>query len=252
MVTREVDAMTEQTLNVVGQSIPRRDGLGHVTGKTIYVNDIKFPDMLHLKMVRSPVPHARIKGIDFSEAENVPGFVRALTYKDVPKNIYTILCLIGVGPDEEPVLAEDRVMYKGQQIAAIIAETEEAAMEAVSKVRLDLEELPAVFDVEEALKPEAPILKDWGTNYFVYEGHHCRRVRFGDVEKALAEADYIVEERYQTSPIEHASTETTGCVVKPEADGRYTVYSNTQALYFSTNFTLWAVRWAVGSAVRSM
>lgn len=225
--------MTQGKLNAVGQSIKRRDGLGHVTGKTVYVDDVKFRDMLHLKMVRSPVPHARIKGIDFSEAEKVPGFVRALTHKDVPKNTYTILCLIGVGPDEEPVLAEDEVRYKGEQIAAIIAETEEAAMEAVGKVKLDLEELPAVFDVEEALKPGAPILKHWGTNYFVYEGHHCRRVRYGDVEKGFAEADFIVEERYQTSPIEHAPTETTGCVVKPEADGRYTVYTNTQALFFT-------------------
>lgn len=225
--------MTEGKLNAVGQSIKRRDGLGHVTGKTVYVDDVKFRDMLHLKMVRSPVPHARIKGIDFSEAEKVPGFVRALTHEDVPKNIYTILCLIGVGPDEEPVLAEDEVRYTGEQIAAIIAETEEAAMEAVGKVKLDLEELPAVFDVEEALKPGAPILKHWGTNYFVYEGHHCRRVRYGDVAKGFAEADFIVEERYQTSPIEHAPTETTGCVVKPEADGRYTVYTNTQALFFT-------------------
>ena len=193
--------------------------------------------MLHLKMVRSPVPHARIKGVDFSEAEKVPGFVRALTYKDVPKNIYTILCLIGVGPDDEPVLAENKVLYKGEPIAAIVAETEEAAMEAVAKVKLDLEELPAVFDVEEALKPGAPIFKDWGTNYFVYEGHHCRRVRLGDVDKAFAEADYIVEGRYQTSPIEHAPTETTGCVVKPEADGRFTVYTNTQALFFTLDNT---------------
>lgn len=225
--------MNEERLNAVGQSIQRRDGQGHVTGKTIYVDDIKFRDMLHLKMVRSPVPHARINGIDFTEAEQVPGFVRALTYKDVPKNIYTILTLIGVGPDEEPVLAEDKVRYKGEQIAAIIAESEDAALEAAGKVALDLEELPAVFDVEEALKPDAPILKDWGTNYFVYEGHHCRRVRYGDIEKGFAEADYIVEERYQTSPIEHAPTETTGCVVKPEPDGRYTVYTNTQALFFS-------------------
>jgi CO/xanthine dehydrogenase Mo-binding subunit len=229
--------MTEKALNVVGQSVPRRDGMGHVTGKTLYIDDINFPDMLYLKMVRSPVPHARIKGIDFSEAEKVPGYVRAFTYKDVPKNIYTILCLIGVGPDEEPVLAEETVRYQGEQIAAIVAESEAAAMEAVSKVKLDLEELPAVFDVEEALKPGAPILKDWGTNYFVYEGHHCRRVRSGDVEKGFAEADLIVEGRYQTSPIEHAPTETTGCVAKPEADGRITVYTNTQALFFTLDNT---------------
>jgi CO/xanthine dehydrogenase Mo-binding subunit len=225
--------MTEPKLNAVGQSVKRRDGLGHVTGKTIYVDDIKFPDTLHLKMVRSPVPHARIKGIDFSEAEKVPGFVRVLTHEDVPGNIYTILKLIGVGPDEEPVLAEDTVRYQGEQIAAILAESQEAALEAVGKVQLDLEELPAVFDVEEALKPGAPILKEWGTNYFVYEGHHCRRVRLGDAEQGFAEADYIIEGRYQTSPTEHAPTETTGCVVKPEANGRYTVYTNTQALYFS-------------------
>jgi len=170
---------------------------------------------------------------DFSEAEKVPGFVCALTHEDVPKNIYTILCLIGVGPDDEPVLAQDKVLFVGEQIAAIIAESEDAAMEAAGKVKLDLEELPAVLDVEEALKPDAPILKDWGTNYFVYEGHHCRRVRFGDVDKGFEEADFIIEERYQTSPIEHAATETTGCIVKPEPDGRFTVYTNTQALFFS-------------------
>jgi CO/xanthine dehydrogenase Mo-binding subunit len=229
--------MTKEYLNVVGQSVTRRDGLGHVTGQTVYVDDMQFPRMLHLKMVRSPVPHARIKGIDFSEAEKVPGFVRVFTHKDVPKNIYTILCLIGVEPDDEPVLAEDRVRYKGEQIAAIVAETEEAAMEAVSKVKLDLEELPAVFDVEEALKPDSPVVTHWGKNYFVYEGHECRRVRFGDIEKGFAEADYIVEGRYQMAPIEHAPTETTGCIAKPEADGRITVYTNTQALYFSLDNT---------------
>jgi CO/xanthine dehydrogenase Mo-binding subunit len=229
--------MLAEKLHVVGKSVLRRDGLGHVSGTTVYVDDINFRDMLHLKMVRSPVPHAKIKGMDFSQAEKVPGFVRAFTHQDVPKNIYTILCLIGVGPDEEPVLAVDKVLYQGEPMAAIVAETPEAAMESVSKVRLDLEELPAVLDVEEALKPGAPILKPWGTNYFVYEGHHCRRVRFGDVENAFLEADFIVEDKYQTSPIEHAPTETTGCVAKPEADGRVTVYTNTQALFFTLDNT---------------
>jgi CO/xanthine dehydrogenase Mo-binding subunit len=229
--------MTEDKLNVVGQSVLRRDGLGHVTGETVYVDDIKFRDMLHLKMVRSPVPHARLKGIDFSEAERVPGFVRAFTHKDVPKNVYTILCLIGVGPDEEPVLVEDEIRYQGEQIAAIVAETESAATEAASRVKLDLEELPLVLDVEDAIKPDAPVLKHWGTNYFIYEDHHCRRVRFGDVEKGFEQADHIVEGRYQTSPIEHAPSETTACVAKPEADGRLTVYTNTQALFFTLDNT---------------
>lgn len=234
--------MVDKAYNVVGESVPRRDGMGHVTGKTVYIDDISFPDMLHLKMVRSPIPRGRLNGIDFSKAVQVPGFVRAFTHADVPKNIYTILTLIGVGPDEEPVLAVDKVNYLGEPIAAIVAETEAAAMEAVSKVRLDLEELPPVLDVEEALQPDAPAIKDWGTNYFIYDyeydqANECRKVRLGDVVQGFAEVDFIVEGMYQTSPIEHAPTETTGCVAKPEADGRITVYTNTQALFFTLDNT---------------
>jgi CO/xanthine dehydrogenase Mo-binding subunit len=225
------------TLNVVGQSVERSDGVGHVTGRTRFTADRTFPGMLHLKMVRSPLHHARLRGIDLSEAERVPGFVRALTARDVPHNRYTILGLIGVEPEEEFVLAEERVRFKGEAIAAILAETEDAATEAVSKVRLDLEELPAVFDVEEALAPGAPIVTHWGNNTFMYEGHPCRRVRFGDVEAGFAQADQIVEAVYDSSPIEHAPTETTGCIAVPEGNGRFTVYTNTQALYFSLDNT---------------
>ena len=224
-------------LNVVGQSVDRSDGIGHVTGRTQFFGDRSFPGLLHLKMVRSPLHHARIKGIDLSEAERVPGFVRALTAADVPHNRYTILGLIGVEPEEEFVLAEDRLRFKGEAIVAIVAETQAAALEAVSKVHLDLEELPAVFDVEEALQPGAPIVTHWGTNTFTFEGHPCRRVRLGDVEAAFKQADYIVEGVYNTSPIEQAPTETTGCIAVPDPNGRYTVYTNTQALYFSLDNT---------------
>jgi CO/xanthine dehydrogenase Mo-binding subunit len=229
--------MTEH-LNVVGQSVARSDGIGHVTGRTRFTGDRSFPGMLHLKIVRSPFHHALVRAVDLSEAEKVPGFVRALTWRDVPHNVYTILGLIGVEPEEEFVLAQDRVRFKGEAIAAIVAESEPAAHEAVSKVRLDLEELPAVFDVEEALRPGAPIVTHWGTNTFTFEeGSPCRRVRYGDVEQGFAAADHIVEAVYNTSPIEHAPTETTGCIAVPEANGRYTVYTNTQALYFSLDNT---------------
>jgi CO/xanthine dehydrogenase Mo-binding subunit len=224
-------------LNVVGQSVARSDGIGHVTGRTQFFGDRTFPGMLHLKMVRSPLHHARIRGVDLSEAERVPGFVRALTWRDVPHNVYTILGLIGVEPEEEYVLAEDRVRFRGEAIVAIVADTEAAALEAVSKVRLDLEELPAVFDVEEALLPGAPIVTSWGNNTFMYEGHPCRRVRLGDVDAAFERADHIVEGVYNTSPIEQAPLETTGCIAVPEANGRFTVYTNTQALYFSLDNT---------------
>ena len=224
-------------LKVVGQSVPRSDGVGHVTGRTRFTTDRTFPGLLHLKVVRSPLHHARIRGVDLSEAERVPGFVRALTYADVPHNVYTILGLIGVEPEEEYVLAEDRVRYKGEPIVAIVAESEAAALDAVARVRLVLEELPAVFDVEEALKPDAPIVTHWGNNTFMYEGHPCRRVRFGDVEAAFARADHIVEGVYNTKPIEQAPTETTAAIAVPEANNRFTVYTNTQALYFSLDNT---------------
>jgi CO/xanthine dehydrogenase Mo-binding subunit len=218
----------------VSVSSKRTDIEGHVTGGTHYYADRTFPGMLHLKMVRSPHHHARILSVDTSAAEKVPGIVRVLTHKDVPKNVYTILCLIQVEPDDEPCLAVDKVRFKGEQIVAVIAETEAAAREAVAKVKVEYEELPAVFDVEEALKPGAPLVNEYhGQNFFKYEGHHCRRVRDGDVEKAFATADHILEQRYQSSPIEHAPTETTGCIVVPGENGRYVCYSNTQALFFT-------------------
>lgn len=233
-----MDIERNKALNVVGQSVPRRDGLGHVTGTTTFYEDVNVRGLLHIEIVRSPIPHGYLKGIDFSEAEKVPGFVMALTHKDVPNNIYWILRLIGLGPDDEPVLAQDKVRYLGEPIAAIIAESEAAAMEAVAKTRVDLEELPAVFDVEEALQPGAPIIPLTGVNYYIYEnGMDHRQVRFGDVEAAFAQADYIVESRFQSSPIEHAPTETTGCIAVPEPDGRITVYTNTQALFFSLDNT---------------
>jgi CO/xanthine dehydrogenase Mo-binding subunit len=189
--------------------------------------------MLHLKMARSTRHHALLKKIDTRPAEKVPGFVRALTHKDVPNNWYTILRLIGVEPNDEPVLPEDRVLFQGEQIVAILAETAEAAGEAVSKVKIEYQDLPAVFDVEAALKPGTPAIKPHGKNYLVYEGHHCRRIRYGDVDKAFARADHVIEHRYQSAPIEHAPTETTGCIVKPEGNGRFTIHSNTQACYFT-------------------
>src|SRR5947208_7389770 len=223
-----------EALHEVGVTRQRSDVLGHVTGKTQYYADRNFPGMLHLKMVRSPHHHARIRSIDVSKALKVPGVVRVLTAKYVPQNIYTILCLIQVEPNDEPVLAFDKVRYKGEQVVAILGETERAAQEGAAKVKIEYEELPAVFDVEEALKEGAPLVNEYhGHNYFTYEGHHCRRVRFGDVEKGFAAADHILEEMYQSSPIEHAPTETTGSIVVPDQNDRYTCYSNTQALYFT-------------------
>jgi CO/xanthine dehydrogenase Mo-binding subunit len=224
-------------LGIVGQSVKRADGLGHVTGQTQFVDDVFYPNMLWISMVRSPVARGTIKNIDTSKAESFPGVATVVTAADVPNNWYTILCLIGVGPNDEPVLAHEEVMYEGEPICAIVAESEEIAREAASLVELDIDELDPVLDLEFALTPEAPAIKKWGTNTFTYDGMNHRRLRFGDVESGLGGADVIVEGTFQLSPIEHAPIETHVCVVKPEPDGRLTVHTNTQALYFTMDNT---------------
>jgi CO/xanthine dehydrogenase Mo-binding subunit len=218
----------------IGVSERRSDALGHVTGTTQFYADRTIPGLLHLAMARSPHDHARIRNVDLSEAMKVQGVVRVVTHADVPHNIYTILRLIQVEPNDEPVLALDKVRYKGEPIVAVLAESAAAAREGAARVKIDYQVLPAVFDVEEALLPGAPLVNEYhGQNWFIYEGYHCRRVRHGDVEKGFAAADYVLEEKYQSSPIEHAPAETTGCIVVPEGNGRLVCYSNTQALFFT-------------------
>ena len=145
----------EAELSVVGESVQRADARGHVTGQTQFYEDVTFPNTLHLKMVRSTRHHALIKKVDIEPAMKVPGVVRVLTHKDVPNNWYTILKLIGVGPDDEPVLPEDRVLFMGEQICAVLAETPQAALEGARRVDVEYEDLPPVFDVEEAMTSEA-------------------------------------------------------------------------------------------------
>jgi len=180
-------------LKAVGASQQRSDIAGHVTGRTQFYADRHPHGLLHLKMVRSSHHHARIKSIDTAAALSSPGVVRILCHADVPANIYTILRLIQVEPNDEPVLAIDKVRFKGEPVLAVVAESEAAARAAVAKVKVEYEELPAVFDVEEALAPGAPLVNEYhGHNYFTYEGHPFRRVRYGDVEKAFAAAIALV------------------------------------------------------------
>ena len=228
----------KEGLHEIGQGRARVDAPGHVTGKTAYFADRNFPGMLYLKMVRSPHHHARIRSIDTSTAEKHPGVVRVLTARDIPNNLYTILILIQVGPEDEHVLAEGKVRWKGEAVVAVVAETERAAQEAADKVKVDYEVLPAVLDIEAALKPDAPVVNEHhGQNYYMYDSGACRKVRFGDVEKGFAEADHVLEQTYWSSPIEQAPMETTGCIAVPEGNDRFTCYTDTQAMFFTLDNT---------------
>jgi CO/xanthine dehydrogenase Mo-binding subunit len=225
-------------LHEVGVKRQRSDALGHVTGRTQFYDDRQVAGMLHLRPVRSTHHHARIRSIDTSEAERVPGVKAILRAGDVPRNIYTVLELIGIGPADEPALAFDKVRYLGEPIVAVIGDSMESASIGASKVKVDYEPLPTVFDVEEAMQPGAPLINEYhGQNWYNYEGKDHQPVVLGDVERGFAEADHVIEERYQMSPIEHAPTETQGAIAVPDTDGRVTCYTNTQGLFFSLDVT---------------
>ncbi|HEY8567370.1 MAG TPA: molybdopterin cofactor-binding domain-containing protein [Beijerinckiaceae bacterium] len=229
----------DDDLNVVGKGLQRQDMPGHVTGRTRFFDDHAFEGLLHLKVVRSPHHHARIRSIDVSAAARAPGVKRVLRGADVPVNKNTLLSLINFGKDDEPTLAVDKVRYKGEPVVAIIAETEAAALAARNLVRVDYDPLPAIFDVEEALKPGAPVVNEtYPHNHFEYhEKYDHQKLRFGDPERALREADIVLEERYQMSPIEHAPTETNGSIAAPEHNDRFIVHSCAQGLFFSLGTT---------------
>jgi len=135
----------DDNLNEIGKGTIRQDILGHVTGRSPYFDDHLFDGLLHLRCARSPHHHARIRSIDTSAAESMPGVRRIIRPEDVPHNVNTLLALIGLGRDDEALLQGKKVAYKGEAIVAVVAETERQARDAVAKVRIDYEVLPHVL-----------------------------------------------------------------------------------------------------------
>ncbi len=225
----------DDNLNEIGKRTRRQDIEGHVTGRSPFFDDHLFEGLLHVRCVRSPHHHARIRRIDASAAERLPGVVRVLTGKDVPRNLNTLLSLLDFGIDDEPILSDAKVAYRGEPVAAVIAATEAQARKAVQAVCVEWEPLPHVLDVEEAIKPGAPVVCEvYPGNRFIYHGKYDhQKLRFGDVEAGLRAADHVVEGRYQMSPIEQAPIETCGAIAAPEQNGRFVCYTSTQALFFS-------------------
>ncbi len=229
----------QDDLKEIGKPTIRQDVLGHVTGRSPYYDDHLFDGLLHMRCVRSPHHHARIRAVDTSAAERLPGVRRVVKPSDVPHNINTLLSLINFGRDDEPLLSPTKVSYRGEPVCAVIADTERQARAAAAAVRVDWEVLPHVLDVEEALKPDAPVVtEEYPNNTFDYHDRYDhQKLRFGDVGQAFSKADRIVEGTYQMSPIEQAPVETCGAIAAPEINDRYVCYTSTQALFFSLGTT---------------
>ncbi|MFC1968493.1 xanthine dehydrogenase family protein molybdopterin-binding subunit, partial [Chloroflexota bacterium] len=223
-------------LSVVGKSVPRVDALEKVTGQATFTGDIKLPHMVYGKILRSPYPHAKIVKIDVSEAEKLAGVKAVVTSKDAPEGKVGLI-------QDRPILTRDVVRFVGEPVAAVAADTLEIAEEALDLIEVDYEELPAVFDPEEAAKPNPPVVIHpdlfsyprglWpGLNYQLDPElpNVCQRhkVRKGDVEKGFQEADLVVENRFTSGRVQHCALEPHGAIARVEPDGGLTLWASTQ------------------------
>jgi CO/xanthine dehydrogenase Mo-binding subunit len=229
-------------MKAVGARLPRYDGLAHVTGRTQYVDDVRVHGTLWCKALRSPHHSAVIRSIDTTRAQALPGVHAIVTAKDVPHNVYGHLEALGV-PADEPLLADGEVRWKGQVVAAVAAESEALALAAVDAIDVRYEERPALFDIRRAFDDDAPEIHQWGNVYPHFGPYNHRRVRKGDLDAAFEQADVIVEGVYRPQAIEHCPMETQVGLAVPEANGRLTIYSCTQAMYFSLGVVAAHLEW---------
>jgi CO/xanthine dehydrogenase Mo-binding subunit len=192
--------------SLVGTRIAGLDEKDKVLGNVIFADDFTLPGMLHGKVFRSTKASARIKRLDVSKAKTLPGVVCVLTAEEVPnnesvKNVVGQTTEVGLLEAKHQVLARERVRYWGEAIALVAAESLDIARDALKLIEVEYEELPAVFDPLEAMKPEAP--KIHGNNNVIASW----KLRKGDTEKGFAEADVVVENTFRTPRQEHAHIE---------------------------------------------
>jgi CO/xanthine dehydrogenase Mo-binding subunit len=196
----------ENESNILLESTSKA-GLPKTTGSTRYASDIFPKDSLYGAVLRSPHPHCLIKNIDTSEAKSIPGVRAVLTSEDIPG-----LNRVGKTIFDQPVLASGKARTVLDGLVLIAAETPKIAQEALSAVDLTLEPLPAVFSVEEAIDPGAPKVHETGNLLRTY---HLER---GSIEDGFQQADFILEDTYQTPAIEHAYMEPDAGAARPTPD----------------------------------
>jgi CO/xanthine dehydrogenase Mo-binding subunit len=214
----------------VGKALPRIEGFGKVTGQTKYAADLAFDGLLWAKVLRSSVPHARIVNIDTSKAKSLKGVRAVLTGADV-KDIY-----VGTRVKDQPVLAYDKVRMGGDAVAAVAADNEEIAEEAIALIDVQYEELPYVEDPIEALKASAPLIHEDRGRYKnapkLPEGvspHNMQsyvRWKNGDVEAGFAKAARVFEHSFRTPLSHHGYIEPCACTVQAHDDGRVEVWAS--------------------------
>jgi CO/xanthine dehydrogenase Mo-binding subunit len=223
---------------VVGEEVHRIDSEEKITGKGVFTGDIKLPGMLYGKVLRSPLPHARIRRIDAQGAASLPGVLAVLTRDNLP----TPSLHYGAYAKDQPIVAEEKARYAGDVVAAVAATEETIAEEALQRVEVDYEELVAVVTVEEALQEDAPLVHDKlqgrkeprygkGATHISHENSNiCLHFRYqrGDGEQGLDEADFVFEDTFLFPSAQHYPLEPHVSLANFDGD-KLTVWSSTQS-----------------------
>jgi CO/xanthine dehydrogenase Mo-binding subunit len=226
-----------KNFKVVGKPLPRLDGPDSVTGRAIYTVDVALPEMLHIKLFRSSVPHAKIRRLDVSRARALNGVAAVLTADDVPAKRF------GFGVQDEQLLAGDKVRYVGDVIAAVAAVDETTAEQALDLIECDYAELPAALTLDEALGENAPLVheqlssyrlntvlaRDWHPVFGTNIAHQTSFAK-GDIDKGFADADEIFDDTFRSQQVQHCSLEPHAVVAEWNGD-RLTVWSSTQKVF---------------------
>ncbi len=220
------DILRRREFFVIGKDARRVDALDKVLGRAKYTSDYLIDQMLHVKVVRSTQPHARIKRIDMDRARNVQGVVKIITAHDIPGENQ-----IGYAVPDQPLLVEEKVHYVGDPIALVIAEDEYSAGECVREVKVDYDPLPAITTPAEALNPKASAIHPKGNVAAT------ARIIKGDIVRGMEEADIVVEHVYETQLQDHAYLETEAALAIPEAYSKVTIVGSMQTPFLVRDLT---------------
>src|SRR5262249_53641235 len=217
----------------IGQRTIRPDGVDKVTGRAAFAADTNMPGMIWGKVLRSPHPHARIRSINTKKAEALPGVKAVVTSRDVVDfPIEKGAVMLGIQDMRwmcRNVIARDKVLFPGHPVAAVAATTEAIAAEACNLIEVDYEVLPFAIEIDDALKPDAPILHDFNK----FEGkpsNICGKLEHkkGDIAEGFKKAEVVIERTFTTRPVHQGYIEPHACLISVAADGKTTIWSSSQ------------------------
>ncbi|RKD32940.1 xanthine dehydrogenase family protein molybdopterin-binding subunit [Thermohalobacter berrensis] len=218
--------MKKNKLKYVGKSIPIHDVTEKVTGRLKYVGDIELHGMLHARLLLSDIAHGKIKRIDTSKAEALPGVKAIFTYENSPNTLYNShVWLEGMEIIKDERLFSDKIRYYGDRIAAVIAEDAKTAKKAVDLIKVEYEELPVITDPEEALKEDVVKIHSPGNVTF------SKELECGNIDEGFEKADYVFEDRITTQKQHHAAMEPHVCIAAPDPFGNITIWSPCQVIF---------------------